>query len=854
MAFNPYRLTILCCLFFSPFFFTQQLEGQTLSEQHEKIRAAVERRDYPAAIAGLQSLRQAEPSIFSLNNYDYLLARLSQKRGDTATAAANFQALIARRSVLSPYALWHLSRLARETGNLTLERQYLRRLIAASPGSIFREAAHTRLAHSYFESGDDASAITALRPRGGNATASAREALALMARAYLRSGQQAEAREAFTRLVQQLRDPLQPDDFALAGARGLDLLDSGGSTELADTKAPQLSETEHLSRAFIYSFNRDFQRARLHYQAVTERFGQSARAPDALYQTGRSFYQEGRFAEAAELFKRVLDQYPQSASAREALGFQASAFHRLKRTDEAVAAYKLLIERYPDAPNPERPFLNIIDVLREAGRDNEALLWVEQTRYRFKGQLTERLALFSQARIRLSQGNWKAAFEALEALRDEHDLGGALVPGGTSHNEISFLRAYTLEQMGQTDEAVNLYLSIPDGRNQYYGGRATRRLLALGHDEHKRNTIASRLEAFRADARKALAAGRAESAKEAAQNALRLTEDEAVRRELLELARKAYASLPDYNRLPNTELLTFGRQEVIRSGTETLAGAHRDAFEPAHQALADELLFLGLYDEGAPELAFALEGSSAAEAGNKSLPNAATTGKDNSFSKRESSPVRRAFPASSRQTAYTLAVYFKRGDHADRAVRFAEPLWKNVPADYLLELAPGEMAWLLYPAPYTEALLEYAPPRGVDPRFVLSIARQETRFQPEAKSVAAARGLMQFIPSTALSIAAELGKRTFEQDDLYYPDAAILFGSQYLGNLFKQFPGQPEAVAASYNGGDDNMARWMARSRSDDPDRYVVEIGFSQTKDYVFKVMANYRVYQTLYSDKLQRQ
>src|SRR5207253_948807 len=168
---------------------------------------------------------------------------------------------------------------------------------------------------------------------------------------------------------------------------------------------------------------------------------------------------------------------------------------------------------------------------------------------------------------------------------------------------------------------------------------------------------------------------------------------------------------------------------------------------------------------------------------------------------------------SSRDAQYTLAVLYKRGDEADHAVRFAEPLWKTLPADYLLEFAPREMVELLYPTPYRAALLEYAPAGNVDPRFILSIMRQESRFRPEAKSVSAARGLMQFIPATADTMAAQLGKKSFSQDDLYNPRTAILFGSQYLGNLFKQFPEMPQAVAASYNGGEDNGERWAARAR-----------------------------------------
>ena len=60
------------------------------------------------------------------------------------------------------------------------------------------------------------------------------------------------------------------------------------------------------------------------------------------------------------------------------------------------------------------------------------------------------------------------------------------------------------------------------------------------------------------------------------------------------------------------------------------------------------------------------------------------------------------------------------------------------------------------------------------------------------------------------------------------------------------------AVVASYNGGDDNMKRWFARARSNQPERYVPEIVYAQSKDYVYKVMASYRMYQLLYDEQLQ--
>jgi soluble lytic murein transglycosylase len=823
------------------------VHAQQARERHERIRAAIDKGDYSSAVPELQSLRTADPAGFALNNYDYLLARLSERLGNPTAAQAHYQQVVARNSLLSQYALWHLAQQARAVGNLPLEREKLRQLMAIAPTSLLRDAATARLGESFFESRDYTSAIQTLRPRSSaKGNASAREAQALIGEAYLRSNQKEAAREAFSLLVSQLPNPSQPDDFALSGVRGLDILDSG-SEDAALRNAPQLAESEHLKRAQIYNFNRDFAGARRHYAAIVERYERSASGAEALYMIARGFYQERNFTEALPYFQRVYKEYPESANARDALGYYAASLARLKRFDESIAAYKSIIERYGTGTTLERAYLNIIDTFRDAGRDADALSWVEQTRTRFKGQLTATLALFSQARIHLAEGAWDKALADFDALRAESNLGSATIPGSTNQTEVAYLRAFLLEQLGRNLDAINAYLLIPDGRNEYYGGRATRRLRALAADAKSRASVLARAEALRAEAQKAIGNKQFDEARRAAQSALRLTDDEALRNELLEIARRAYDSLPTYNSIPTPRLIPVGRQNVLTNGQ-----ANPNA-SPTHQALADELLFLGLYDEGVPEMAVAEKASGGVEAPADKSPaqDAPVTGKENPPEKQSAAPA--ASSTLSRDEAYTLAVLYKRGDNANHAVRYAEPLWKKVPSDYLLELAPREMVELLYPAPYAEALNEYAPARGVDPRFVLSIMRQESRFRPEAKSNAAARGLLQFIPSTANQMAEQLSLQDFRQDDLYNPRMAVLFGSQYMGNLFRLFPDMPQAVAASYNGGEDNVARWAARARSNDPDRYVLEIGFTQSKDYVYKVLPNYWVYQMLYTEQLKR-
>lgn len=761
--------------------------------QPERILAAVEAADWQTARTEINKVRSANDALFRDKNYDYLLGRISERTGDLAGATASYQAIATNDSRLREYALWRLAKLARATGDLVLERERLQQLTATARSSLLFETATLRLSESFFESGDFVSAANSAKPLTLSKNVNvAREGAALMGLAYARAGKIPEARDVFTKLVMQMPDASRPDDFALEAVRQLDAFDN---------KAPTLSEADHLLRASVYQFNRDFAGARVHYQAVIDRFPQNTTVPNAMFQIARGLYNETKYDEAAKLFQKVFDSYPQSTSARDALGFLGSSYVRMKRFDDAVNAYKLLVDRFPDAPGPERTYLNIIDALHEAGRYQEALNWVQQTRARFKNDIGGALALFAQLRIHLAQGSWSTVVRDADELLKLSDLGGTRVGGGTSTAEVNFLRAYALEQLGRTEEAITAYLSIPEGRNEYYGTRATQRLLNLATNEKSRALVRMRLNSLLNESRVQGAAGQWEQSRAAAQASLRLTDDPQVRAEALKQVQAAYNALPAY-RLPQ-----FNKISLLKEQPD----------ENNHAALADNLLFLGLYDEALPELFVT-----------RAQKSPGNTDED-----------------------YTIAVLSLRAGIPNRAVRFAEQVWKTVPADYLIELAPREFVELLYPVPFRESLLHNTTP-AVDPRFVLSIARQESRFQADAKSVAAARGMMQFIASTANEIATQLKLQNFQQDDLYNPDTAIRLGSQYLANLFQQFPNQPQAVAGSYNGGADNLARWIGRSRANEADRYVPEIGFTQTKDYVYKVMANYWSYQRLYNNQLE--
>lgn len=158
-----------------------------------------------------------------------------------------------------------------------------------------------------------------------------------------------------------------------------------------------------------------------------------------------------------------------------------------------------------------------------------------------------------------------------------------------------------------------------------------------------------------------------------------------------------------------------------------------------------------------------------------------------------------------------------------------------------------------YPVLYRTELIRSARSRGIDPRFVLAIMKQESSFRPNAKSPAAARGLLQLVFDTALKYNKKAGYPALQPDDLYQPAINIAIGSVYIQELKDEFGGLYEAIAASYNGGEDNAIRWLERSKPKDAGIFSAEVGFAESKNYVFKVMNNYRIYRELYTEDLVR-
>lgn len=154
---------------------------------------------------------------------------------------------------------------------------------------------------------------------------------------------------------------------------------------------------------------------------------------------------------------------------------------------------------------------------------------------------------------------------------------------------------------------------------------------------------------------------------------------------------------------------------------------------------------------------------------------------------------------------------------------------------------------LLYPLPFERLLRGEALRSGLDPMLAAGVIRQESQFDPEARSVADARGLMQVVPSVGIERARRTGLADFNPVLLYQPDVNIDFGIEHLADALKQLV-WPERALAGYNAGIDRVARWQSiRGVDQDPEIFVERIPFNETRDYVRRVLGNVAMYRALY-------
>jgi len=180
------------------------------------------------------------------------------------------------------------------------------------------------------------------------------------------------------------------------------------------------------------------------------------------------------------------------------------------------------------------------------------------------------------------------------------------------------------------------------------------------------------------------------------------------------------------------------------------------------------------------------------------------------------------------------------GGYAREAILLSEAARKR--AGLSLPVALG-----LYPLPYRPVIEAEAAEQCVDPLLMAAIIRQESRFEPEARSRAGARGLSQVLPRTGAELARLLRMGPWDPRLLYVPDFNLHLGARYVRDRLVRDSLPVYALLASYDAGRATVMREQQRPEFQDPDLFVERLSVAETRDYVRSVYAGYRWYRRLY-------
>jgi soluble lytic murein transglycosylase len=157
-----------------------------------------------------------------------------------------------------------------------------------------------------------------------------------------------------------------------------------------------------------------------------------------------------------------------------------------------------------------------------------------------------------------------------------------------------------------------------------------------------------------------------------------------------------------------------------------------------------------------------------------------------------------------------------------------------------------------FPTPHREQVLQRTREVGLDPAYVYGLIRQESRFITDARSGVGASGLMQVMPATAAWTARRIGLRDFKPHQINDRDINIALGTAYLKLALDDFEGSMAMAAAAYNAGPGRPRVWRNGPVLEAP-VWIENIPFTETRDYVKKVVANTNNYAALLTGQPQR-
>lgn len=206
--------------------------------------------------------------------------------------------------------------------------------------------------------------------------------------------------------------------------------------------------------------------------------------------------------------------------------------------------------------------------------------------------------------------------------------------------------------------------------------------------------------------------------------------------------------------------------------------------------------------------------------------------------------VRKEFPTSHKVNFAQASIYRDRGENfrAVDTLRKAHPDYSIYQGDEVSQ----EVYDIFFPLIEWETIKTEAKRHGLDPYTVAGLIRQESVFDPRAKSRANALGLMQLLPSTGQLVARKQGAGRITNEQLYNPKLNIQLGTAYLAEMLNKY-GKIEYAAAAYNGGPGRVSKWLTTLPTSNIEDWVESIPITETRLYVFGVIRNSQQYKRIY-------
>jgi soluble lytic murein transglycosylase len=203
-----------------------------------------------------------------------------------------------------------------------------------------------------------------------------------------------------------------------------------------------------------------------------------------------------------------------------------------------------------------------------------------------------------------------------------------------------------------------------------------------------------------------------------------------------------------------------------------------------------------------------------------------------------------ARPGQSPERTRLLFHLLRLGGDDQRAGAFA----RQAARDHLGEWAPedGPLFAAAFPRPFGDLVAKHAQAVGIEPSLLQALIREESAFNPKARSWVGAMGLAQLMVPTAREVCQQVGVPWTGAAALYEPDLNLRLGSRYLANVMKKFDRNAFYAVASYNAGPGRVSGWLKGRKVVPMDEWVEDIPIEETRWYVKRVLSSEHVYRRL--------